>query len=388
MSKKNILDSVQVPVPCDEDWDNMIGDNRKRFCLGCEKDVYNLSAMSRRQAGKFASKNAGKVCVRYSRLPDGRVLTTDRILHQIFQRKSLVAAGVLAASVTFSGLAHAQNNATPSKNGLSKTVDSKNRDSKTSQISFTITDPLDNIIPDSEVSLTNQKTKQEFKALTGQDGIAHFSLLPHGRYEVAASAMHFQSYKSFIQIKEIVEPNIDIRLEVGVVIGVISIDWSEIPLFQAIAQNDNDVVKKLINSGFDVNTRASDNKTALHVAVVHGNLDMVRFLLGHGAKVNIKTRDKRTPILMVGGDDEQTSIEIFKLLIAKGADVNAQDDEKKTLLMRACEDEAIDGVKLLLNAGANPNLKDEDGETAYDKTDSDEIKQLLIKFGARPRKKS
>jgi hypothetical protein len=53
MAKKSYLDSIDVPEPCDKPWDKMIGNDKKRFCLGCEKDVYNLSAMTRREATKF-----------------------------------------------------------------------------------------------------------------------------------------------------------------------------------------------------------------------------------------------------------------------------------------------------------------------------------------------
>ena len=76
-------------------------------------------------------------------------------------------------------------------------------------------------------------------------------------------------------------------------------------------------------------------------------------------------------------------VEIVRLLVAKGANVNVQDKSKNTALMFACDEEELEAVKILLEAGANPNLKDEDGETALEKTDSDEIKQLLIKYGAK-----
>lgn len=88
---------------------------------------------------------------------------------------------------------------------------------------------------------------------------------------------------------------------------------------------------------------------------------------------------------MIDSDDEEESIKILKLLIAKGADVNIRDKDENnaTLLMNVCEDDNFELVKILLEAGANPNLKDEDGETAMQKTKSEEIKQLLKKYGAK-----
>lgn len=88
---------------------------------------------------------------------------------------------------------------------------------------------------------------------------------------------------------------------------------------------------------------------------------------------------------MIDSDDEEMGIKIFKLFLAKGADVNVQDKDnrKMTMLMEACENDSFEGVKILLEAGANPNLKDEDGETAMQKTKSEEIKKLLKKYGAK-----
>ena len=84
-------------------------------------------------------------------------------------------------------------------------------------------------------------------------------------------------------------------------------------------------------------------------------------------------------------DDVNIINEIFRLLVLNGADVDVRDSDGETLLMLACEDENVETVRFLLTAGANPNLKDdeEDGETAYQKTDSVEIKQLLVQYGAR-----
>ena len=82
-------------------------------------------------------------------------------------------------------------------------------------------------------------------------------------------------------------------------------------------------------------------------------------------------------------DDNKTVLEIFCLLIAKGSNINAQNEEKETILMMACSGENLEAVKILLTAGAKPNLKDGDGETAMQKTDSEEIKRFLIIYGAR-----
>lgn len=384
MSKKSYLDSIKSPAPCSKDWDEMIGDELVRFCTGCEKNVYNLSAMTRREARKFVAKNSGKVCVRYVRLTNGKVQTADTRLYKITRQTSRLAAGVLGATLTLSAAAQAQTTTAPPKTEKEKTEKSQNKDySKTSRISFTVYDLNGAVIPNAKVLLINQKTKEEFVGFSDQEGIVKFFVLPRGKYLATISASNFNNHNQILQIKEPVEPNIKVYLEVGIFVGVVVVVEYEFPLFYAIAQGDNEAARRLIDTGFNVNTKNKDNLTALHVAVEHGNLEIVRLLLEKGANVNIKNKEKLTPIWMIDTEDEKTAIEIFRLLISKGADVNVPNEDKETLLMLACENDSIEAAKILLAAGANPNLKDEDGETAMDKTDSDEIKRLLISYGAR-----
>ena len=65
------------------------------------------------------------------------------------------------------------------------------------------------------------------------------------------------------------------------------------------------------------------------------------------------------------------------LLLAAGANVDKQDNDGETPLMRAVIWGNIEVVKELLKAGANKKLKDNDGDTAYDWTSKEEIKALL-----------
>ena len=45
-----LLDRVRVASPCSAKWDDMVGDERERFCLSCDKQVFNISAMARAEA--------------------------------------------------------------------------------------------------------------------------------------------------------------------------------------------------------------------------------------------------------------------------------------------------------------------------------------------------
>lgn len=387
MAQISFLDSIESPLPCSKDWNEMTGDERVRFCEGCAKNVYNLSAMTRREARKFVARNSGKVCVRYVRLADGSVQTAGTRVYKITRRAPAVAAGALGAVLALSASGAAQIPAAPPTAPTERAKSSKNKNFPTSQISFTVRDPNGAGVLNAEVKLINQKTEQEFFLLADADGVVRFSLLPPGDYEVKITAPGFRASTRAVRIKEPVEPNLAVNLDVGTFVGVVVETWSEIPLFTLIAQEENEEVKKFIGSGFDVNTKDKNGRTALHVAVEHENLEIIRFLLERGAKVNVRSKDDRTPLLMIDEieSEDEILVEIVKLLVAKGANVNVQDKSGNTALMSACEEESLEAVRILLEAGANPNLKDEDGETAIERTDSEEIKQLLKRYGAKER---
>jgi hypothetical protein len=73
----NRLDHVRVAAPCKADWDQMIGDERVRFCSQCSLNVYNLSSMSRSDAQSLIARTEGRLCVRVYRRSDGSIITKD-----------------------------------------------------------------------------------------------------------------------------------------------------------------------------------------------------------------------------------------------------------------------------------------------------------------------
>lgn len=55
----------------------MKGDDRSRYCTDCKLNVYNLSGMTREEAEAFLRKSEGRLCVRYYRRADGKIMTRD-----------------------------------------------------------------------------------------------------------------------------------------------------------------------------------------------------------------------------------------------------------------------------------------------------------------------
>ena len=101
-----MLSRVQVASPCHESWDSMQGDERARFCGKCEKNVFDLSAMTTEQAESLLRAHGASLCVRFYRRNDGTVLTSDCPVGQKRRRRRRrVAAAVLAGGMLAAGLA-------------------------------------------------------------------------------------------------------------------------------------------------------------------------------------------------------------------------------------------------------------------------------------------
>jgi hypothetical protein len=72
-----ILANVRVATPCRAEWNEMAGDERMRHCASCDKDVFNLSSMTRDEAEALIVAKAGELCVRYYQRKDGTILLAD-----------------------------------------------------------------------------------------------------------------------------------------------------------------------------------------------------------------------------------------------------------------------------------------------------------------------
>jgi len=100
---RNPLDHVRVAAPCTADWACMHGDDRTRFCDQCNLNVYNLSALTRREAERLIMSTEGRLCVRFYRRADGTILTQNCPvgLRALKRRVSRLVSGVMTAVLSF-----------------------------------------------------------------------------------------------------------------------------------------------------------------------------------------------------------------------------------------------------------------------------------------------
>jgi hypothetical protein len=73
----NPLDGVKIASPCGANWNEMRGNERKKYCAMCKLNVYNLSEMTQTEAENFLINSEGRVCLKIHRRADGTVITQN-----------------------------------------------------------------------------------------------------------------------------------------------------------------------------------------------------------------------------------------------------------------------------------------------------------------------
>lgn len=89
------LDKIELAFPCPMKWEDMVGDDRERFCQSCALNVYNLSSMSKKEAEEFLMlRSENRICLNFKRRKDGTVITDNcpRALRAVRDRTLKVVA--------------------------------------------------------------------------------------------------------------------------------------------------------------------------------------------------------------------------------------------------------------------------------------------------------
>ena len=96
------------------------------------------------------------------------------------------------------------------------------------------------------------------------------------------------------------------------------------PLAEAVKLGDARMVKMLLDAGSGAEGANADGETALMLAIKDGDLSIVQMLLDAGANVNAVEKVQEQTPLMWASAATRNAVEMVKLLIAKGAKVNAR----------------------------------------------------------------
>lgn len=157
-------------------------------------------------------------------------------------------------------------------------------------------------------------------------------------------------------------------------------------LHTATCRNYQELAKRLIARGVDVNYQDYGGGTPLHAAAENGLIEMVELLIANGAQVSAKSKfDASTPLHHAA---EKGFVEIAEILISNGAQMNTHGGfNSGTPLLYAAEKGHLLMVKLLISSGANVNSASISllPSTPLDHARSNghiEVMQLLKSYGA------
>jgi hypothetical protein len=430
MSKKRFGKNLfKVTSPCSQDWNEMKGSDKVRFCEHCALEVNNISTMTRKAAMKMVRESEGRICVRYVKNPaNDKPVFADK-LYQIASRAPRLAVGAMSAALGLSSMVYAQGGISAAKLTDKQAEVSRAKDSvkdkaekPTASVSGTVTDPNGAVVSGIVVSLKSENDQSGRTATTNDEGFYEFKDLIDGTYTLTAEGANgfIDSKVEGIILSAGNNTKTDVTMQVGeyATVGGIGAVEYELPLLQAVSEENTDEIKSLIANGANVNAKDKnyDGITAIFVAVESGNIETIRILLDYGAKVNVRDAEKHTPLMRLDSDATPELVklllgygakikaidaegnnvlhhvafnvnsEVLRTLIVEGADINAQNEDGQTPLMIAAEYENFDCVKALLDADAAVNIRDKSGKTALGiakDNDYEEIAKLLISFGAK-----
>jgi uncharacterized protein len=144
----------------------------------------------------------------------------------------------------------------------------------------------------------------------------------------------------------------------GVDLNHTSLENSLTPLEYASSTGHTIAMKALLDGGVLYHD-------SLILAVKSKQLRAVQILLENGASIDIRDRltefDQWTPLMHAA---YLGAIQILKLLLQAGANVESIDTHGRTALILASEAKQNNAITPLLQAGANPNYQDREGNTA------------------------
>lgn len=157
--------------------------------------------------------------------------------------------------------------------------------------------------------------------------------------------------------------------------------WEERREYTGEVCNDYNFVKKYPNY------KSSYGENCLMIAINNMNIDLIKELIKRKRGINNSNIDGTTPLIHFikwnYGITRKEILDIIKLFIEAGANVNAKGNYGDTALLRSYDDLSI--IKLLVEAGADVNVTEKDGTTLlmraakYGKTG---LVKFLVESGA------
>ena len=168
------------------------------------------------------------------------------------------------------------------------------------------------------------------------------------------------------------------------VLDVLLATGVELDIFEASATGKTERARTLLRKDPSLaNAFAADGFYPLGLAAFFAHKETVELLLNSGAKVETAARNQMKVTALHAAAAAQ-QLEIARMLVAHGADVNARQQEDFTPLHEAAANGQLEFAKLLLDHGADVNLRTAKGKTALSfamETGQTQVANLLRERG-------
>jgi ankyrin repeat protein len=266
------------------------------------------------------------------------------------------------------------------------------------------------------IRLIKQTLKNEFKSKETDSFIDSYIYntykLPFEniKMKLVAEKLEMEGLKNIVlsATNDMAENESPVRKDKG---GIdIGVEGSERDLFYAVKNADVDEIKRLLETGIDINQKAIKDFTPLMIACLKDSYEIVKLLLikganpdaqniygstclhymvdtgkkqiselliSHGADVNITDKNGRTPLFY------SKNIQMVNLLYDKGSELDKIDEFGWTYLIYCINKNFREGIEFCLNQGVNINHKDNFSKTpmiyAVQNDDYQTFKQLVDK---------
>ncbi|AGD92374.1 putative ankyrin repeat protein [Megavirus lba] len=162
-----------------------------------------------------------------------------------------------------------------------------------------------------------------------------------------------------------------------------------------VETNETIITDYLTNHMDEIHMRNKLQWTPLMIACINNkkcnNINIIKLLIKCGSDVNAQNNNGTTPLMMASYYTNHYDKNIVQLLLENKADPNIQRNDSLTALIFVSYTNNLNLIKLLLQNGADPNLQTNIGDTALmivSKSNGNdnilEIMELLLQFGANP----
>jgi hypothetical protein len=226
-----------------------------------------------------------------------------------------------------------------------------------------------------------------YAATCGFHDLVEHLMLKYPQYASArgglcGTALHSASFEGHLQVvRYLLRHGVDVNFRDS---------GNDTSLLLASWKGHRDVVQCLLEHGADIDLLDQFHNTPLNLAALGGQVDAVRLLLDHNADVHSQDRLGRTPLHTVLGVGPRGDIpQIVRLLLERGANPNSRNTQHQTplhTLLSSSSRDRLDVYRILVEHGADVDAEGGDGKTPLQlslERGYEEVTQLLSGYSRR-----